>query len=55
MSQAAQRLLALAVGRVIAISPPKLVDELYDMPGGGMERMGTGQITSQVVAVLDYR
>lgn len=37
-----------------AFSPPKLVDPLYDMPGGGMERMGTGQIACRVVAVLDY-
>jgi hypothetical protein len=37
-----------------AFSPPKLVDPLYDMPGGGMERMGSGQIACRVVAVLDY-
>lgn len=37
-----------------AFSPPKLVDPRYGMPGGGMERMGTGQIACRVVAVLDY-
>ena len=37
-----------------AFSPPKLVDPLYDMPGGGLERMGTGEIACRVVAVLDY-
>lgn len=37
-----------------AFSPPKLVDPNFDMPGGGMERMGTGQIACRIVAVLDY-
>jgi RHS repeat-associated protein len=37
-----------------AFSPPKLVDPRYGMPGGGMERMGTGQIACRVVAILDY-
>ena len=37
-----------------AFSSSKLVDPLFDMPGGGMERMSTGQIARRVVAVLDY-
>ncbi len=37
-----------------AFSRPKLVDPNFDMPGGGMERMGTGQIACRIVAVLDY-
>jgi hypothetical protein len=37
-----------------AFSPPKLVDPDFKMPGGGMQRTGTGDIACRVVAVQGF-
>ena len=37
-----------------AFTPPKLVDPDYMMPGGGMERSGSGAIACRIIAVQEY-